>query len=420
MRGAVARAPTGVTVGGGPRRGHGCARGRPARVAQKDEAESLIPETLAAMAEDPEFQAIQKALKEEGQRALTRKESKQRRVALSDIGVNNFDEFVWERCGAEEGTGATGPRSSLARTAPITTLQVNIGLYCNMACTHCHVESSPLRKEEQMDAATVDRLLELLRGSPEVRTLDVTGGAPELNPNFRTLVRGARELGLEVIDRCNLTVLLEPGQGDLAQFLADNGVTVVASLPCYSEANVDKQRGRGVFDKSIEALKMLNAVGYGVEGSSLTLDLMYNPGGPFLPPSSEKLEGDYKQKLADDFGITFSSLLTLTNMPIKRFADFLVREGELEAYMQLLVDNFNPSAVGGVMCKNLISVDWQGNLFDCDFNQQLGLELPGKDAPRTVFEIGSLADVTNRAISTDSHCFGCTAGAGSSCGGALV
>ncbi|CAI5467046.1 unnamed protein product, partial [Closterium sp. Yama58-4] len=269
--------------------------------------------------------------------------------------------------------------------------------------------------------------VELVSACPSVRFVDLTGGAPELNPEFRYLVTEARRMGKEVIDRCNLTVLFEPGQEDLAEFLAANQVHVVASLPCYSADNVNKQRGGGVFDLSIKALQLLNSLGYGKEGSGLVLDLVYNPVGPFLPPAQGKLEEAYKSELMSCYGISFNSLFTITNMPVKRFASFLHRQGQLEDYMQLLISAFNPAAVANVMCRNLISIDWQGALFDCDFNQQLNLNLPPKPStapnisltsppppPRTVFDIQSLEDLVDRPIATAAHCYGCTAGNGSS------
>ena len=268
-----------------------------------------------------------------------------------------------------------------------------------------------------MGAAGVDRLLQLLRASPGVRTLDLTGGAPELNPHFRRLVAGARALGVHVIDRCNLTVLFEPGQADLAAFLAAQRVHVVASLPCYTAATVDKQRGDGVFDRSIAALRELNAAGYAGADAGLTLDLMYNPAGASLPPPAEALEAAYKRELAEQFGITFSRLLTLTNMPIKRFADRLHQAGQTEAYMAALLGAFNPDAARHVMCTQLVSVRWDGALFSCDFNQQLDLALRGGP---TIFDIATLDELQGCAIATDLHCLGCTAGAGSSCGGKLV
>ena len=278
------------------------------------------------------------------------------------------------------------------------------------------MESSPLRREA-MDGPTVARVLHLLSVSHSVTTLDVTGGAPELHPLFRELVRGAHALGKTVITRCNLTVLFEPGQEDLAAFYAEHRVVVVASLPCYTEDTTDAQRGKGVFTRSIAALQALNAVGYGVPGSGLVLDLMYNPAGPFMPPPQASLEAAYRQELADAHGIVFSSLFTLTNMPIKRFADRLHQTGQLEAYMNLLLSSFNPSTLGNLMCTQLVSVDWRGRLFDCDFNQ--ALDLPAANAP-TIFTVEHLSELGGARVRTDLHCLGCTAGAGSSCTGQLA
>ena len=304
----------------------------------------------------------------------------------------------------------------LART-PLEILQVNLTARCNLACTHCHVESGPKRREA-LDARGVTRLIELMDTAPALHTLDLTGGAPELHPQFRELVRAGRARGLKVIDRCNLTVLFEPGQEDTAQFLADSGAAVVASLPCYTRENVNKQRGKGVFGGSITALQQLNALGYGQPHSGLELDLVYNPIGAKLPPSQAALEADYRERLFDDFGIVFNQLFTITNMPIKRFLHELERDGELDAYMQLLVDNFNPRAALGVMCRNLVSVDWDGGLHDCDFNQMLGIELGGKRT--TLWDIDRLDQIETRPIAFARHCYGCTAGAGSSCGGSLA
>ncbi len=302
------------------------------------------------------------------------------------------------------------------RRARVTTIQLNIGLRCNLACHHCHVESGP-KRSEALDAKGLARILELLARNPEVDTLDITGGAPELHPGFRDLVRGARALGRRVIDRCNLTVLEEPGQADTAAFLAEERVEVVASLPCYGEENVDRQRGRGVFEGSIRALRQLNVLGYGREGTGLRLDLVYNPVGAFLPPSQSELEAEYRERLAADFGIVFARLLTLTNMPIKRFAHQLHRDGEYEAYMGLLVNHFEAANLGGVMCRSLISVGHDGAIYDCDFNLALGLPPPGPR--RTIFDVEDLGLLEDAPIATGAHCFGCTAGAGSSCGGAL-
>jgi radical SAM/Cys-rich protein len=297
------------------------------------------------------------------------------------------------------------------------TLQLNLTKRCNLACHHCHVESSP-KRTEAMDAPTIARALELLARSPGIDTVDITGGAPEMHPEFRALVRASRALGREVIDRCNLVVLDESGHEDTAEFLAAQRVRVVASLPCYQEGNVDGQRGRGVFERSVAALRVLNALGYGVPGSGLVLDLVYNPVGPSLPPAQAELERDYKRELESRFGIVFDRLLTLTNMPIRRYADWLVRRGELEAYQALLVNHFNPEAVPGLMCRTTVSVDHRGELFDCDFNQALDLAAGGKR--RTLFDVDSLDALEGEPIATGEHCFGCTAGAGSSCAGALA
>jgi radical SAM/Cys-rich protein len=288
---------------------------------------------------------------------MTKEERTQRRRALDKLGVPPFAKFVRERTEQRE-------VRPLRRTTP-SVLQLNIGLYCNQACGHCHVESSPLRTEEMMTAETAARCLELLRNTPSITTLDITGGAPELNPHFRVLVRMARAArpDLRIIDRCNLTVLQEPGQEDLVDFLRENNVHIIASLPCYSADNVDKQRGNGVFERSIAALLALNDAGYGrSSSSSLKLDLVYNPLGAFLPPPQDKLEVQYKEKLKDNFGIVFDQLYTMTNMPIKRFADFLHRRGELQDYMELLVRNFNPDTVPKLMCLDTVSVGWDGKV----------------------------------------------------------
>jgi radical SAM/Cys-rich protein len=306
------------------------------------------------------------------------------------------------------------------RRARTMTLQVNVGKRCNQACHHCHVDAGPARRE-MMGEAVAARVLALLAASPDVGLVDVTGGAPEVNPHFRRLVREARGLGRRVIDRCNLTVLLEPGMEGLGEFLATNRVEVVASLPCYGAENVEQQRGRGVFDKSIAALRLLNGLGYGHPGSGLVLDLVYNPVGAFLPPPQGALEERYRTELRARFGIEFCRLLTITNMPIKRFADSLRRTGQLAAYLGLLVNHFNPATVPGLMCRSLVSVGWDGRLSDCDFNQMLDLPLAAGEGARarTIWDLGSLDELTGQPIATAGHCFGCTAGAGSSCGGAL-
>jgi radical SAM/Cys-rich protein len=304
------------------------------------------------------------------------------------------------------------------RRERLETLQVNLGYRCNQTCVHCHVNAGPTRTEE-MDLDTVRVVLRFLEASRAI-TLDITGGAPELNPHFRDLVENARALGTHVIDRCNLTVLEEPGQEGLAEFLAREDVEITASLPCYTEELVDRQRGKGVYATSIRAIKRLNALGYGAEGSRLALNLVYNPQGPSLPPAQEKLEADYKRILGERFGIRFNRLYTLANMPIARFGSTLISTGQFNAYMKLLQESFREENLGAVMCRSLISVDWQGTVYDCDFNQMLGLPLRIAGRPRV-----RLADLIGRGLAGNpivvkNHCFGCTAGQGSSCGGALT
>lgn len=301
------------------------------------------------------------------------------------------------------------------RRKQLDTLQVNIGYRCNQTCVHCHVNAGP-KRTEMMDRETMALIPQVLERR-RLGTLDLTGGAPELHQGFRELVRDARALGVRVIDRCNLTILFEPGQEDLADFLAAHQVEVVASLPCYSSANVDQQRGKGVFDKSIAALERLNGLGYGVEGSGLALNLVYNPLGPVLPPAQAQLEAAYKRELAEHFGIVFNQLFTLANMPIQRFGSTLISKGQFNDYMRLLKHNYAAANLDNVMCRTLVSVDWQGFLYDCDFNQQLGLPLPGQGRPhlRDLLE----DDLSAHGIRVADHCFGCTAGQGSSCGGAL-
>jgi radical SAM/Cys-rich protein len=297
------------------------------------------------------------------------------------------------------------------------TLQLNLTRRCNLACHHCHVDSSPIRTE-QMAPETVERVLELLAASPEAECVDLTGGAPELHPQFRRIVERARALGRALIDRCNLTVLFEPGQEGLAGFLAQHQVRVVASLPCYQRENVERQRGRGVFAASIEALRQLNALGYGRPGSPLVLDLVFNPQGASLPGPQAELERDYRRELAANFGIEFHHLLALANMPIARFARDLERAGRSSEYMSLLVNHFNAQTAKRVMCRALVSVDHAGRLYDCDFNQALGI--PAGAGGKTVWDVSRLAELVGAPVSTAPHCFACTAGAGSSCGGALV
>jgi len=303
------------------------------------------------------------------------------------------------------------------RRAGLETLQVNLGYKCNQSCLHCHVNAGP-RRTEMMDRKTIKKLLAFIDDST-VRTLDLTGGAPELNPHFREFVSAARQRGLEVIDRCNLTVLLEPDQQDTARFLADNEVKVVASLPCYIKDNVDRQRGDGTFERSLESLHLLNSLGYGQADSGLLLELVYNPQGASLPPSQQTLEQDYKQHLEEEYGIVFNRLLTLSNMPINRFGSTLVSRGEFASYMRLLKTAHLDDNTASVMCRSLISVNWQGYVYDCDFNQMLDMPLQIDHRPR--LHISDLADVdlNNQPIRVADHCYACTAGEGSSCGGAL-
>jgi radical SAM/Cys-rich protein len=300
----------------------------------------------------------------------------------------------------------------------LETVQVNLGYVCNQACLHCHVNAGPTRTES-MSGETVEQVLAFLAASG-AGTLDLTGGAPELNPHFRPLVARARALGARVIDRCNLTILEEPGQEDLGGFLAASQVEVVASLPCYTEELVDRQRGKGVYEKSVRAIRRLNALGYGREGSGLLLHLVYNPQGPSLPPDQEKLEADYKRTLGEAFGISFNGLYTLANMPIQRFGSTLISRGQFNEYMQLLRAAHRDRNLEDVMCRTLVSVDWKGYLFDCDFNQMLGLPLraAGKPRPHVTDMLGR--DLEGNPIVVRDHCYGCTAGQGSSCGGALA
>ena len=302
------------------------------------------------------------------------------------------------------------------RRKPLETLQVNLGYLCNQSCLHCHVNAGPHRTE-MMDELTLDLIPKILQARG-ITTLDLTGGAPELHSGFKRLVRSARAQGVRVIDRCNLTVLFEPGQEDLAEFLAEQGVEVVASMPCYSAANVDKQRGDGVFDKSIAGLQKLNQLGYGQPDSGLSLNLVYNPQGAALPPEQQQLQVDYKRELLKHFGIVFNDLFALTNMPIQRFGSTLVSKGTFDTYMDLLKGSFQPENLDGVMCRNMVSVDWQGWLSDCDFNQQLGLNLGTTGLRRHLRDLLK-TDFGNQPIRVAGHCYGCTAGQGSSCGGAL-
>src|SRR5271166_2353473 len=310
---------------------------------------------------------------------------------------------------AHHGLGA------LKRNSP-TTLQVNVGKLCNQACHHCHVDAGP-RRTERMTRETAERVVDVIAASARVETVDITGGAPELNPNFAMLVERARAFGRKVIVRCNLTVTLEPGMEWLVEFYRRSGVELVCSLPCYTAENTDRQRGAGVFDKSIVALKQLNAVGFG--RGELRLDLVYNPIGASLPPQQAELEAQYRDQLARNFGIVFGRLLTITNMPIARFANQLRATDSHSAYMSLLVNHFNPATVDALMCRDLVSVGWDGRLYDCDFNQMLEIPL-GAGGASTMWDIDDVGELAGGRIATASHCFGCTAGAGSSCGGAIA
>jgi radical SAM/Cys-rich protein len=305
----------------------------------------------------------------------------------------------------------------------LSTLQVNLGYQCNQSCVHCHVDAGPHRTE-MMEGDLLGLVGQVLQAR-KIETLDLTGGAPELHAGFKRIVVEARALGVRVIDRCNLTILFEPGQVDLAQFLADQKVEIVASLPCYSMERVDKQRGKGVFELSISALQKLNALGYGRPGTGLMLNLVYNPQGAVLPPNQSALQAEYKKELFEHFGIVFNELFALTNMPIKRFGSMLISKGEFKSYVQLLKDSFVQSNLDGVMCRSTVSVDWQGYLYDCDFNQQLGLAIPtqisadASTAQRPHLRDLLHTDLKGNAIEVADHCYGCTAGQGSSCAGAL-
>ena len=297
----------------------------------------------------------------------------------------------------------------------INTLQINIGYKCNQACSHCHVNSSPLRTE--MVSEEIINLIPKIISKYNIKTLDITGGAPELHPKFKNLILSLRNQDVDIIDRCNLTIFFEKGYEDLPEFLADNKVTITASLPCYEKDNVEKQRGYGVFDKSINAIKILNNLGYGRNDNELQLNLVYNPINPILPGPQESLESDYKRILFSKYKITFNRLFTITNMPINRYAEYLNRKGELEKYFNLLIDNFNQSNLVNLMCKNTISVDWQGQIYDCDFNQQI--KLKSGEGPKNLFELLDYSSPFDYNIAVNKHCFACTAGTGSSCGGSL-
>lgn len=309
--------------------------------------------------------------------------------------------------------------------APLTrglprTLQINVGKLCNQACHHCHVDAGPARTE-RMDSRVAERAVALLSHSSSIAAVDLTGGAPELNDNFKFLVQAARAMNRRVTVRCNLTVIFAPAMDWLPAFYRDNQVELVCSMPCYTAENVDRQRGAGVFSRSIEALRLLNRHGYGMPGSDLRLDLVYNPVGAFLPPAQAELQARYRTELRDNFAIEFNRLLTITNMPIKRFADQLRRSGSEGEYMALLVNHFNPATVAHLMCREMVSVGYDGGLYDCDFNQMLAMPLRDADGEAlTIFDLDDVGQLRGGRVATGAHCFGCTAGAGSSCSGSLA
>ncbi len=296
--------------------------------------------------------------------------------------------------------------------------QINIGKLCNQSCAHCHVDAGPDKKRENMSRETLERCLQIIAAHPQIETVDITGGAPEMNPHFRWFVEEVSKLGRQIINRCNLTIIVSnPKFRDLPDFFARHKVQVVSSLPHYNRLRTDRQRGEGVFEASIEALKMLNAVGYGMEGSELELHLVYNPSGAFLPAGQACLEADFKQQLKRKYGISFHRLLTITNLPVSRFLEYLLESGQYESYMETLHQAFNPATLQGLMCRNMVSVSWDGYLYDCDFNQMLDLKVQGTPAHLDDFDIETFV---KRPITVNRHCYGCTAGAGSSCGGEVV
>lgn len=326
--------------------------------------------------------------------------------ALTDASFENFADRV------------AGLGFSPLKPVPLEIFQLNIGKLCNQTCAHCHVDAGPDRKEENMSRATLEKCLAIIAQVDTIKTVDITGGAPEMNPHFRWFVSECTKLGKQVIDRCNLTIIMaNPKYHDLPDFLAAHQVQVVSSLPYFSKSRTDSQRGDGVFEDSIQALQKLNAVGYGQAGSGLQLDLVYNPSGAFLPDTQATLQAEFKRQLKRKFDIVFNNLYAITNVPISRFLDYLIQSDNYEMYMQTLIDAFNPSTVTGLMCRNTISVSWDGYLYDCDFNQMLDLKVAAKGQHLDTFDIAALQD---RAIRLNQHCFGCTAGAGSSCGGEIA
>ena len=303
-------------------------------------------------------------------------------------------------------------------TSELEIFQINIGKLCNQTCAHCHVDAGPDRKEENMDRATLEKCLKIIGSVPSIHTVDITGGAPEMNAHFRWFVEECTKLGKKVIDRCNLTIIMaNPKYHDLPDFLAKHKVQVVSSLPYFSKKRTDSQRGDGVFEDSIAALKKLNEVGYGKEGTGLVLDLVYNPNGAFLPDDQMSLQAEFKRQLSRKFDIVFNQLYAITNLPVSRFLDYLIQTENYKDYMQTLIEAFNPSTIDGLMCRNTLSVSWDGYLYDCDFNQMLDLKVSSKNSQH--LDDFDLDDLTNRPIMVNQHCYGCTAGAGSSCGGEI-
>ncbi|MEL7498662.1 MAG: arsenosugar biosynthesis radical SAM (seleno)protein ArsS [Planctomycetota bacterium] len=331
--------------------------------------------------------------------------SEQLRILQKPVAGSRFEDRL-----AESGQMPLTP-------GEIEILQINLGKMCNMTCAHCHVDAGPDRREI-MQQREIDACIAILKKHPSITTVDLTGGAPEMNPHFRELVIAARQLDRHVIDRCNLTILLANGYDDLPEFLAENQVEIVASLPCYLEENTDAQRGSGAYNQSIQALRKLNELGYGHPGSNLTLTLVFNPVGQSLPPDQAQLEAAYRTELQQRFGIVFNRLFTITNMPVSRYLDYLLRIDEYESYMELLTSTFNPAAIDGLMCRNTLSVSWDGRLFDCDFNQMLELPVQTQEV-QTVHDF-DLTKLSQREICVGQHCFGCTAGSGSSCQGSTI
>jgi len=334
--------------------------------------------------------------------------------AIKNVSLEVKESHQVPDCGPQFSDVLAAKKLRLRRDVP-SELQINIGKLCNLACHHCHVDAGP-KRTELMSWETMQKVLSWIDES-DIKKADLTGGAPELNPHFRDFCAELIKRDIQITSRCNITVLFEPGQEDLAEWYAENKIRLVCSLPCYTEDNVDAQRGKGVFDKSIQGLQLLNSLGYGID-ESLPLDLVYNPGGAFLPPAQVGLEQDYRKMLGDNFGIQFSSLLAITNIPINRFAHSLRREGKLVDYQQLLVDNFNADTIDGLMCRHTINLGWNGQVFDCDFNQMLDMPMANKK-PRFLWDIPA-EKIAEQSIAVDRHCFGCTAGAGSSCGGSLA